>query len=195
MSTERRLSVNAKAKDEGSLSRQQVSYVEIYCEKIQDLLNPKSDNLKITETTGEGVTLQDATGGRWSRSANKGVLALKRSSLDGLLGLCWCGSIPSSAFSCPYTPFYMAPFKEPTLMLTSPSVPLTPPAVYVSTPAHMRAVLQEGQKNRATSATLMNAGSSRSHALLIVNVTKKEGGKTRKAKLGEHQLPCFPPPE
>jgi kinesin family protein C2/C3 len=46
-------------------------------------------------------------------------------------------------------------------------------------------LLDEGQKNRATSATLMNAGSSRSHALLLVNILQRDTTtmRTRRGKL------------
>ena len=37
------------------------SYVEIYCEKIQDLLSPGKENLKIVELVGQGVCIQDVT--------------------------------------------------------------------------------------------------------------------------------------
>jgi hypothetical protein len=54
------------------------------------------------------------------------------------------------------------------------------------------AVLVEGLKNRATSATLMNAVSSRSHGLLIVYVTQRDTttGRIRKAKLCECPVTC-----
>jgi kinesin family protein 5 len=38
-----------------------VSYFEVYCEKIRDLLNPTQDNMKIRETKGEGLAIQDLT--------------------------------------------------------------------------------------------------------------------------------------
>ena len=41
-----------------------MSYVELYCEKIQDLLHPGNDNLKIFETPDDGVSVQDATCGK-----------------------------------------------------------------------------------------------------------------------------------
>jgi kinesin family member 5 len=34
---------------------------KVYCEKIRDLLNPNSDNLKMRETKQEGVVIQDVT--------------------------------------------------------------------------------------------------------------------------------------
>lgn len=36
-----------------------VSYFEVYCEKIRDLLNPQQDNMKIRETKSEGFSIQD----------------------------------------------------------------------------------------------------------------------------------------
>lgn len=36
-----------------------ISYFEVYCEKIRDLLNPASDNLKMRETKTEGFTITD----------------------------------------------------------------------------------------------------------------------------------------
>jgi kinesin family protein 5 len=38
-----------------------VSYFEVYCEKIRDLLNPQQDNMKIRETKADGCTIQDIT--------------------------------------------------------------------------------------------------------------------------------------
>lgn len=38
-----------------------VSYLEIYCEKLRDLLNPAQDNMKIRENKGEGFVVQDNT--------------------------------------------------------------------------------------------------------------------------------------
>lgn len=40
-----------------------VSYMELYCEKVKDLLRPGNDNLKIAETPEEGVHVPDATQG------------------------------------------------------------------------------------------------------------------------------------
>lgn len=40
-----------------------VSYMELYCEKVKDLLKPGNDNLKITETAEEGVSVPDASQG------------------------------------------------------------------------------------------------------------------------------------
>jgi hypothetical protein len=37
-----------------------MSYVELYCEKVQDLLKQGSNDLKIYETTEDGVCVQDA---------------------------------------------------------------------------------------------------------------------------------------
>ncbi|GAB5364343.1 hypothetical protein AAMO2058_000961500 [Amorphochlora amoebiformis] len=39
----------------------QVSYVEIYMEKIKDLIDPSKSNLKLRETKGKGVYIQDVT--------------------------------------------------------------------------------------------------------------------------------------
>ena len=38
-----------------------VSYYEIYCEKIRDLLNPAQDNLRLRESKTDGFVVQDAT--------------------------------------------------------------------------------------------------------------------------------------
>lgn len=38
-----------------------VSYYEIYCERIRDLLNPAADNLKLRETKTDGFVVQDVT--------------------------------------------------------------------------------------------------------------------------------------
>lgn len=36
-----------------------VSMIEIYCEKIKDLLDPSKDNLKVHEEKGKGVFMAD----------------------------------------------------------------------------------------------------------------------------------------
>ena len=38
-----------------------VSYYEIYCEKLRDLLNPHQDNMKMRETKNNGFVLQEVT--------------------------------------------------------------------------------------------------------------------------------------
>ena len=38
-----------------------ISYIEIYMEKIRDLLNPANDNLEIHEERGKGVYIKDLT--------------------------------------------------------------------------------------------------------------------------------------
>ena len=38
-----------------------VSYYEIYCEKVRDILNPNSDNMKLRETKNDGFVVQDLT--------------------------------------------------------------------------------------------------------------------------------------
>jgi kinesin family member 5 len=38
-----------------------VSYVEIYMERVKDLLDPAKQNLRIRETKGKGVWIQDVT--------------------------------------------------------------------------------------------------------------------------------------
>lgn len=38
-----------------------VSYYEIYCEKVRDLLNPLQTNMKVRETKAEGFIVQDVT--------------------------------------------------------------------------------------------------------------------------------------
>ena len=40
------------------------SYVELYCERIQDLLDPAKVDLKISETADTGVKITDVTQGR-----------------------------------------------------------------------------------------------------------------------------------
>jgi hypothetical protein len=43
--------------------------MELFCEKVKDLLRPGNDNLKIAETPEEGVHVPDATqGGTTCRS-------------------------------------------------------------------------------------------------------------------------------
>ena len=36
-----------------------MSYLEIYCEKLRDLLNPTANDLKIRESKSEGFIVQD----------------------------------------------------------------------------------------------------------------------------------------
>jgi kinesin family protein 5 len=43
-----------------------VSYMELYCEKVKDLLKAGNDNLKIAETPEEGVHVPDATQGEFA---------------------------------------------------------------------------------------------------------------------------------
>lgn len=38
-----------------------VSYYEIYCEKVRDLLNPSQTNMKVRETKADGFIVQDVT--------------------------------------------------------------------------------------------------------------------------------------
>lgn len=38
-----------------------VSYYEIYCEKVRDLLNPTQTNMKVRETKADGFIVQDVT--------------------------------------------------------------------------------------------------------------------------------------
>lgn len=40
------------------------SYVELYCERIQDLLDPAKVDLKISETADTGVKITDVTQGK-----------------------------------------------------------------------------------------------------------------------------------
>ena len=46
--------------------------------------------------------------------------------------------------------------------------------VTLDDPAQLTALIEQGNKKRATSATLMNAASSRSHAVVILNLTRTE---------------------
>lgn len=83
-----------------------VSMVEIYMEKIRDLINPDKDNLKIHEEKGKGV--------------------------------------------------YMADIEER----------------YIADENEVYELMKLGNSNRAISATLMNAESSRSHSIFILTVTQ-----------------------
>lgn len=83
-----------------------VSMVEIYMEKIRDLINPEKDNLKIHEEKGKGV--------------------------------------------------YMADIEER----------------YIADESEVYELMKLGNSNRAISATLMNAESSRSHSIFILTVTQ-----------------------
>ena len=95
-----------------------VSYVEIYNEKIRDLMCIDKDNLKIRESAN-GVWIEDVT------------------------------------------------------------------QVYVRNCDDVYEVLSDGAKNRAVSATKMNAESSRSHSVFIVTIGQKDGstGSVKGAKL------------
>lgn len=84
----------------------QVSYVEIYLEKIRDLLNPRNDNLEIRENRYKGLWVENV--------------------------------------------------KE----------------VYVSSFEEAIKVMRQGELNRTVASTAMNAHSSRSHSILIVNLHK-----------------------
>lgn len=57
-----RLFESIGAADENLQFQVQVSYYEIYCEKIRDLLNPVQDNMKLRETKTDGFIIQDITG-------------------------------------------------------------------------------------------------------------------------------------
>ena len=83
------------------------SFLEIYCERIKDLLNPQNDNLPIHEEKSKGVYVKN------------------------LLN------------------------------------------VYCSSTDEVYQVLDNGNLNRATSATKMNAESSRSHSIFVITVTSK----------------------
>lgn len=83
-----------------------VSMVEIYMERIRDLINPDKDNLKIHEEKGKGV--------------------------------------------------YMADIEER----------------YIADENEVYELMKLGNSNRAISATLMNAESSRSHSIFILTVTQ-----------------------
>ena len=83
-----------------------VSMVEIYMERIRDLINPDKDNLKIHEEKGKGV--------------------------------------------------YMADIEE----------------WYIADENEVYELMKLGNSNRAISATLMNAESSRSHSIFILTVTQ-----------------------
>lgn len=82
----------------------QVSYVEIYLEKIRDLLNPVNDNLEIRESRYKGLWIENIT------------------------------------------------------------------EVYVSSFEEAIKVMRKGEVNRTVASTAMNAHSSRSHSVLIINL-------------------------
>lgn len=83
------------------------SYLEIYMEKIMDLLDAKKTNLQVKEDKTKGLYIQDAT------------------------------------------------------------------EVYVSTTDEMMDVMNAGSQNRSVAATRMNATSSRSHSIFLVQVCQK----------------------
>lgn len=97
----------------------QVSYVEIYLERVRDLLDPKKHNLGIREHPTRGV--------------------------------------------------YVEGMSEE----------------YVTSPSEMFYFLDLGATNRATSATGMNEGSSRSHSVFVVAITQKDTqeGTSRRGNL------------
>lgn len=82
----------------------QVSYLEIYLEKIRDLLRPSRDNLEVRESRHKGLWVEDLT------------------------------------------------------------------EVYVSSYSETINLIRKGELNRTVAATAMNAHSSRSHSLLIINL-------------------------
>ena len=82
------------------------AYLEIYLEKIRDLLNPKKKNLKIREDSTQGVYIEELT------------------------------------------------------------------EEYVSEYQEVVAMMKAGNRNRETSATLMNEDSSRSHSIFMVTLTQ-----------------------
>eukprot|EP00468_Gymnochlora_sp_CCMP2014_P000839 CAMPEP_0167739980 /NCGR_PEP_ID=MMETSP0110_2-20121227/22_1 /TAXON_ID=629695 /ORGANISM="Gymnochlora sp., Strain CCMP2014" /LENGTH=909 /DNA_ID=CAMNT_0007623821 /DNA_START=33 /DNA_END=2762 /DNA_ORIENTATION=- len=98
-----------------------VSYVEIYMEKIKDLLDPSKVNLKLREQKGKGVWIQDVTN------------------------------------------------------------------VFVSSSDEVYSLIEVGSANRAIASTEMNAESSRSHSVFILNVEQitsgENGGSTKSATL------------
>jgi kinesin family protein 5 len=83
-----------------------VSMIEIYMERIKDLLEPSKDNLKVHEEKGKGVYVADVT------------------------------------------------------------------ETYVAEEMEVFEIMKIGNKNRAISATNMNAESSRSHSIFILTVTQ-----------------------
>ena len=83
-----------------------VSMIEIYMEKIRDLMDPSKDNLKVHEEKGKGV--------------------------------------------------YMADLTEQ----------------YITTEREVYQIMKQGNSNRSTASTLMNAESSRSHSIFILTVTQ-----------------------
>lgn len=93
-----------------------VSFYEIYCEKIRDILNPVQDNMKLRETKTDGFLVQDLT------------------------------------------------------------------EVVCRNEQEMLQVLEKGNANRATSATLMNAYSSRSHSILCITIRQKVTVESREKK-------------
>lgn len=96
-----------------------ISYCEIYCEKIRDLLNPQQTNMKVRENKGGGFLIQDVT---------------ELSVMDR-----------QDCFR----------------------------------------IIELGKTNRATSPTLMNAESSRSHSIfsLVIEQRNSDSGRYKKGKL------------
>lgn len=96
-----------------------VSYIEIYMEKIRDLLNPVNDNLPVRENKARGIYVEGTT------------------------------------------------------------------EVCVGSEEEVMNVMRTGQSNRSVGFTKMNAESSRSHSLFVVNVTQKDirTGSKRNGKL------------
>eukprot|EP00939_MAST-03C_sp_MAST-3C-sp1_P002094 g2094.t1 len=96
-----------------------VSYVEIYMERLRDLLKPSNRNLMIRESKSKGIYVENMA-------------------------------------EC-----------------------------YVQGPEEMFDLMDQGMKNRATSATGMNEGSSRSHSVFIVEVNQKDvkTGSSKRSQL------------
>jgi kinesin family protein 5 len=100
-----------------------MSYYEIYCERIRDLLNPDSDNMKLRETKTDGFVIPGIT------------------------------------------------------------------EVFCSDTESVLRTIDLGKCNRATSATLMNAESSRSHSILSIQLTQTDdntGGQSRSLSARQH---------
>lgn len=137
-------------------------------------MSPNNENLKIREDPQEGIVIAGVTEGM----CMYGVAVV---ALDYLA----TADIPT----VPREPFHPLVSRRRGLRhLSFVSVAML--AVYVSSRAEVMKLLELGRTLRATSSTLMNAESSRSHALLFVTVTQKDVTTlhVRRGKLGKWKM-------
>lgn len=125
-----------------------VSYVEIYLEKIRDLLDEHRTkvNLQVREDKLKGIYIADVT--------EEYV-----TSVEELLQVMHTGTLPFTLHATLFFSFFLT----------------------------LSTLIATGANNRATAATGMNEGSSRSHSVFTITVTQKDV-RTNGMKSGKLQL-------